>query len=200
MAEVVIFHPVLGVRHGVLDTARRLQAAGHTVHVPDFYGGRTFQGDQAGYDAGLALTEQIGQEKLTQLAWDAVRGLPESLVYLGFSMGARRAQDLAARRPGASGAILLDGGGLDDVRETWPGTVPVELHFCVDDPWLDEGAPEALARAAARAGAPSAVYRYPGDNHLFSDESLPDYDEASARLMWRRVLAFLDTLDSAGRG
>lgn len=199
MAEVVIFHPVLGVRQGVRDAARRLEGAGHVVHVPDLNGGRVFEGDQAGYDAGLALTEHIGSERLSEMAWEAVRDLPKSLVYLGFSMGARRAQELATGRPGAIGAVLLDGGGFDDAREAWPATVPVELHFCVDDPWVDEGAPEALARAAARAGAPSAVYRYPGDNHLFSDASLPDYDAASARLMWKRVLAFLDTIDSAGK-
>jgi hypothetical protein len=34
MAEVVLFHSVLGLRPGVI-AADRLRTAGHTVHTPD---------------------------------------------------------------------------------------------------------------------------------------------------------------------
>jgi dienelactone hydrolase len=36
------------------------------------------------------------------------------------------------------------------------------------------------------------VFLYPGDRHLFSDSSLPDYDESAAALLRQRVLGFLD--------
>lgn len=35
------------------------------------------------------------------------------------------------------------------------------------------------------------LYLYPGDRHLFADETLPDYDEAAAGLLKQRVLRFL---------
>ena len=35
------------------------------------------------------------------------------------------------------------------------------------------------------------LFLYPGDRHLFADSSLPDYDEAAAQLLTRRVLEFL---------
>ncbi|HEY2636820.1 MAG TPA: dienelactone hydrolase family protein [Solirubrobacteraceae bacterium] len=38
------------------------------------------------------------------------------------------------------------------------------------------------------------LFLYPGDRHLFTDSSLPAYDEAAARLVRERVTAFLDGL------
>ena len=35
------------------------------------------------------------------------------------------------------------------------------------------------------------LFLYPGDRHLFADNSLPDYDESAATLLEQRVLAFL---------
>jgi dienelactone hydrolase len=35
---------------------------------------------------------------------------------------------------------------------------------------------------------------YPGDRHLFADNSLPDYDEGAAKLVKERVLGFLDNI------
>jgi dienelactone hydrolase len=39
------------------------------------------------------------------------------------------------------------------------------------------------------------LFLYPGDGHLFADNSLPDYDEHAATLLNRRVLSFLDNVD-----
>jgi len=35
------------------------------------------------------------------------------------------------------------------------------------------------------------LFVYPGNEHLFSDSSLPSYDQAAADLLMRRVLDFL---------
>jgi dienelactone hydrolase len=42
MAEVVLFHSVLGLGPGVKYAADRLRAAGHTVHAPDYFDGEVF--------------------------------------------------------------------------------------------------------------------------------------------------------------
>ena len=49
--------------------------------------------------------------------------------------------------------------------------------------------PEQLAETIEGA----ELFLYPGDRHLFTDDSLPDYDEKAARLLTERVLSFLDT-------
>jgi dienelactone hydrolase len=36
------------------------------------------------------------------------------------------------------------------------------------------------------------LFLYPGDRHLFTDSSLPDYDEDAAAQVKRRSLGFLD--------
>jgi dienelactone hydrolase len=39
------------------------------------------------------------------------------------------------------------------------------------------------------------LFLYPGDRHLFADDSLPDYDEKAAALLTERVLGFLDNIE-----
>jgi dienelactone hydrolase len=39
------------------------------------------------------------------------------------------------------------------------------------------------------------LFLYPGDRHLFTDSSLPDYDESAATLLEQRVLTFLGDVD-----
>ncbi len=43
MAEVVVFHHVHGLTTGMVAFADELRAAGHTVHTPDLFEGRTFE-------------------------------------------------------------------------------------------------------------------------------------------------------------
>ncbi len=191
MAEVVVLHSALGLRPGIAEAVRRLREHGHDVHAPDLYDGHVFDGGVAGYAAGMAYLEAVGWTRVVDRAWEAVERLRGAVVYLGFSMGAGIAQELAINRPGARGAVLVAGGGAYD-DEPWPLGVPVDAHHMVDDAWLDEFAPVRLVRLAARAGACSSVYLYPGDGHLFMDAALPEeYHHEMTELLWRRVMRFL---------
>lgn len=42
MANVVIFHSVLGLRKGIIEAAEMLREKGHNVLTPDLYEGETF--------------------------------------------------------------------------------------------------------------------------------------------------------------
>ena len=48
MAEVVLFHHAQGLTPGVVAFADELRRAGHTVHTPDLFDGRTFGTIEAG--------------------------------------------------------------------------------------------------------------------------------------------------------
>jgi dienelactone hydrolase len=48
-----------------------------------------------------------------------------------------------------------------------------------------------VARGLASAVAGAELYLYPGNGHLFADQSSGDYDPDAARLLLERVLAFL---------
>jgi dienelactone hydrolase len=101
MAEVVLFHHAQGLTSGVVAFADELRQAGHTVHTPDLLDGRTF----GSIEDGLAYAEEIGfPGEILARGARAVEGLPDELVYAGFSLGVLPAQMLAQTRPGARGA------------------------------------------------------------------------------------------------
>ena len=101
MAEVLLFHHAQGQTAGVRAFADELRAAGHTVHTPDLYDGRTF----ATLDEGLAHAKEVGFEAILERGVRTADDLPAELVYAGFSLGEMAAQKLAQTRPGARGGL-----------------------------------------------------------------------------------------------
>jgi dienelactone hydrolase len=195
MAEVVLFHHLQGLTNGVRDFADQLRSGGHTVHTPDLFGGQR----PATIDDGVALTQRIGDEALSERADWAVVGLPEGLVYAGFSFGVVSAQRLAQTRPGTRGALLYEA-CLPITGEwaigPWPDGVPVQIHGMDADPFFAlEGDLDAARELVETVGPELAeLFTYPGDRHLFTDSSLPSYDQDAAALVVQRSLEFLDRL------
>jgi dienelactone hydrolase len=185
VAEVVLFHHAQGLTDGVRELGERLRSAGHEVHLPDLYDGRTFDD----LEAGVAHAESIGMERIAERGARLVDGLPDRLVYLGFSLGVLPAQRLAQTRAGAAGAVLCHSGlPLGVFADAWPDGVPLQLHVMADDPWGDVDEVRDLAGAVPGA----ELHLYPGDAHLFADASLPAHEPAAAALLLERVVAFLD--------
>ena len=196
MSEVVLFHSVLGRRHGVDDAAARLRAAGHDVHTPDLFLGRVFDDYPAAFEHLASIGGPIGVLDRVRAATAAV---PPGVVYAGFSLGCVPAQLLAATEPGAKGALLLHGGmPLEPLGlAAWPAQVPVQAHNGLDDPFREQAELDGFERAARASGAAVEMYDYPVRGHLFSDASLADeYDAAAAALMFERVLDFLRRADA----
>ena len=179
MPEIVLFHHALGLTDDVTAFASTLRDAGHTVHAPDLFHGRTF----AALDEGVAHAETLGFTTLLARGRHATDALPVDLVYIGLSLGVLPAQLLAQTRPGAQGAVLAHscippqefGGG-------WPAGVPLQIHMTEDDPLsLPPNGDLAAARAFAADGA--ELFLYPGAGHLFDAETTAVFTE--------RVLGFL---------
>src|ERR1700747_1414532 len=103
MAEVLLFHHALGQTEGFFDFAEQLRAAGHTVHTPDLFDGRTF----ATLDEGVAYAEEIGFGSIIETGEEIAAALRAEVVYAGFSLGVLPAQKLAQTRKGARGAVLM---------------------------------------------------------------------------------------------
>ena len=122
MAEVVLFHHAQGLTPGVVAFADELRRAGHTVHTPDLYDGRTFTTLQG----GLAHAEEIGFGEVIERGVRAVEGKPAELVYAGFSLGVVSAQKLVQTRAGARGALLFYSCvPVSEFGSRWPNGVPV---------------------------------------------------------------------------
>ena len=191
MADVVLFHHAQGLTTGVVAFADELRRAGHTVHTPDLFDGRTF----GSIEEGMGYAAEIGFPwQVIERGTRAVEGLPAGLVYAGFSLGVLPAQNLAQTRPGARGALLFY--SCVPVREfgpAWPAGVPVQVHGMDADPiFIGEGDVDA-ARELVGEAKDGELFLYPGDQHYFADSSLPSYDAAATSLLIQRVLAFLAT-------
>lgn len=190
MATILLFHHALGQTPGFHAFAEELRHAGHTVHTPDLFDGKTF----ASIEEGLAHVEQGGGfDEIIRRGVASAEGLPPDLVYAGFSLGVVPAQKLAQTRPGARGAIF----GYSCVPPAmfgapWPTGVPVEMHFKEEDKWAEEDLP--AARELARDVPGAVLYLYPGSGHYFADPGSGDYDPAAAKLFMARTLAFLERI------
>src|SRR5829696_7168400 len=176
MAEVVLFHHAQGLTPGVAAFADELRRAGHTVHTPDLFEGRTFDT----IADGMGYVREIGFGEVMERGVRAVDGLPAELVYAGFSLGVLPSQRLAQTRAGARGALLFYSCvPVSEFGSTWPDGVPVQVHAMDADPYFVDEAKDA------------ELFLYPGDQHYFADSSLPSYDADAAALLTRRVLDFL---------
>jgi dienelactone hydrolase len=189
MAEVVLFHHAQGLTPGIVAFADDLRRAGHTVHTPDLFDGRTF----GSIEAGMGYAAEIGfpHEVLARGA-RAVDGLPAGLVYAGFSLGVLPAQKLAQTRPGARGALLCYSCvPVSEFGAAWPEGVPVQVHGMDADPiFVGEGDIDAACELIGQA-KDGELFLYPGDQHYFADSSLPSYDADATALLTQRVLSFL---------
>lgn len=189
MVDVILFHHAQGLTPGVHAFAEQLRAGGHRVTVPDLYEGRTF----TDLTEGVGHAEKVGFDTIIERGRTAAEGMSDDVVYAGFSLGVMPAQMLAQTRPGARGALLLHSSvPLAEFGGQWPRTVPLQIHTMEDDDWGDVD----VARDLATTIDGAELFLYPGDRHLFTDASLPDYDEGAATLLMPRVLRFLDEVGS----
>jgi len=193
MAEVVLFHHIQGLTEGVRAFAERLRAGGHTVHTPDLFEGAL----PGSIEEGAELSREIGDQVLTERAERALDALPDALVYAGSSAGVMSAQRFAQTRAGARGALLYEA-CVPVTGEwafgPWPAGVPVQVHGMDDDPFFArEGDIDAARELVGTAGPDVAeLFVYRGDQHLFTDSSLPSYDAQATELAVQRSLQLLE--------
>ena len=188
MAELIVFHHAQGLTGGVHAFADDLRAAGHTVHLPDLYEGRTF----GTLEEGMAHAGEVGFETVIGRGVAAAEPLPSEVVYAGLSLGALPAQLLAQTRAGARGALLIHSCVPPSEFGAWPEAVPVQIHLMDgDEHVLPPNEDLAAARELDATVERAELFLYSGDRHLFTDRGLPAYDEAAAALVLERALAFL---------
>ena len=188
--DIMLFHSAQGLRPAVQAAADRLRAAGHEVHVPDLYDGRTTET----VEEGMKIKEEIGSDELLRRAVAAAAPYSQrGLLYAGFSLGGSLAQNLALADEKARGLLLFhgtsdiaDGASVDDL--------PVQLHVAEPDPFEPDDWLNAWYLRMRRAGADVEVFRYRGAGHLYTDSDLPDYDAEAAEQTWRVALGFIESL------
>ena len=191
MAQILLLHHIQGLTDGVRIFADSLRAAGHTVSLPDLFDGHTFES----IEDGFAWVRSQGFDKVRSRGLQAADAMAGPTVYAGLSFGVSMAQRLAQTRSEAAGALLLHSCmPVSEYSETWPAGVPVQIHGMTGDEFFDEDLP--AARALVETAGDAELFEYEGSAHLFTDASLPDYDEAATALVIERALSLLERVES----
>lgn len=190
MAEILLLHHIQGLTPGVVALADAFRTAGHTVHTPDLFEGRTFDS----IDAGAEYAGSVGFDEVRARGVAAADGLPDGLVVAGISLGVMPAQQLAQNRPGVRAALFYEAFAPPEAFGAWPEGVRAQIHGMDEDPFFAvEGDLEA-AEEFVRGRPGAELFVYPGATHLFVDSSLPSHDADATRLVVERSLALLERL------
>ncbi len=195
MSEILLYHHVQGLTEGVRSFADGLRQAGHTVHTPDLFDGRTFET----LEDGMGFAREAGFGALAERGVAAADDISPDVVYAGFSFGVMMAQQLAQTRDGARGALLMYSClPVSEFGAAWPAGVPVQVHGKEADEFFLEDVD--AARALVESSDQAELFLYPGEEHLFADSSLQAFDPAAAALLTERVLAFLERIPADETG
>lgn len=147
-------------------------------------------------EEGKALQRQLDRGQMTEDFIAAARYLqshPEcngKIGVVGFCFGGSMANTLAVKLPNLIAAVPFYG-GQPDAAEVANIRASLLLHFAELDQRINKGWPNYEA-ALKKAGTDYTSYMYKSVNHAFHNDTTPRYDEAAARLAWRRSIDFFN--------
>jgi carboxymethylenebutenolidase len=110
---------------------------------------------------------------------------------VGFCFGGGIANMLAVRMGADLAAAVPFYGGQPPVEDVPKIKAPLLIHYAEQDDRINAGWP-AFEEALKANKAPYAAHFYPGTNHGFHNDTTPRYDEAAAKLAWKRTLDFFN--------
>ncbi|HEY3697686.1 MAG TPA: dienelactone hydrolase family protein [Spongiibacteraceae bacterium] len=194
LPTVLVVHENRGLNPHIADIARRLALDNFIAFAPDALfplGG--YPGDE---DKARELFPKLDQEKTREdfLAAAAyLKTLPEGngkVGVTGFCYGGGVTNFLATRIPDLAAAVPFYGQqpSADDVPKI---KAPLLIHYAGEDERINAGWP-AYEAALKAANVKYQAYVYPGVQHGFNNDTTPRYDEAAAKLAWRRTVDFFN--------
>jgi dienelactone hydrolase len=186
MANVVLFHSILGLRPVEREIASAFESDGHRVILPDLFDGQTCDD----YDSALAMKKKIGNDAIYERAKAALDNAPDDAVLSGVSFGADLIGAFWGGRPMMPGALLF--AGITSWMSPRRVGFPVLAHIARPDPFDDEKYFDDWIGEAGDVNL--VVHRYDGVGHYFLDPALSDYGADAAKLCLDRSRSFLRAL------
>jgi carboxymethylenebutenolidase len=189
---VVVIHENRGLNPYIEDVGRRLALEDFIAFVPDALA--PVGGYPRDEDQGRALYAKLDPDKVNEdffAAGPFLKARPECTGrygVVGFCSGGSVANLFATRVPEVS-AVVAFYGAQPPAAETARIKAPLLLHYGEKDAGVNAGWP-AWEAALKANGVKYQMYKYPGAQHAFHNETTPRYDEAAAKLAWSRTIAF----------
>jgi carboxymethylenebutenolidase len=194
LPSVLVVHENRGLNPHIKDIARRLALDNFMAFAPDALtplGGYT--GDE---DSARALFGKLEQPKTREdfvAAYNYLKNRPDStgrVGVVGFCYGGGIAHMLATRLPDLAAAVPFYG-NTPAPEEAAKVKAPLLIHFAANDERINAAWP-AYEAALKTTKASYEAYTYPGTNHGFNNDTTPRYDEAAAKLAWKRTIDFFN--------
>jgi carboxymethylenebutenolidase len=191
---ILVVHENRGLNPHIEDIARRLALEKFVVLAPDALaplGG--YPGDE---DKARALFPQLDQAKTREdfiAAADYLKKRPEctgKIGAVGFCYGGGIVNMLATRLPDLGAAVPFYG-SQPSAEDAARIKSPLLIHYAENDDRINAGWP-AYEAALKANNVPHTMYKYPGTQHGFNNDTTPRYDEAAAKLAWQRTLEFFN--------
>ena len=190
---VVVIQEIFGVNHHIRAVCDRLAAEGYTAEAPAL-----FDRQQPNFECGYSPNEIADARKfVANPDWGAMMRDAQAAIddlkkdgpvaIIGFCMGGTIAFLAAARLEGLSAAIGYYGGQIAKNADAKP-KVPTQLHFGEKDASIPMSDVEMIKQ---KRGADCEIYTYPDAQHGFNCDERGSYNEAAAKVAWRRSIAFL---------
>jgi carboxymethylenebutenolidase len=192
---VLVVHENRGLNPYIEDVARRLAAEKFIAFAPD---GLTSVGGYPGDDEkGGELFRKVDREKMTQdfvasALW--LKKRPDCtgrIGVVGFCFGGGIANTLAVRLGSDLSAAVPFYGGQPSAEDTAKIKAPLLIHYAGLDTRVDAGWP-AYESALKANGVSYQEFTYENANHGFHNDTTPRYDEAAAKLAWKRTIDFFN--------
>jgi len=194
LPTVLVVHENRGLNPHIEDIARRVALDNFIAFAPDALfplGG--YPGDE---DKARELFGKLDQAKTREdfvAAEDYLKHLPEGngkVGVVGFCYGGGIANFLATRVPDLAAAVPFYG-AQPSAEDAAKIKAPLMLQYAGKDERINAGWP-AYEQALKAAGVRYQVYIYPDVEHGFNNDTTPRYDEAAAKLAWKRTIEFFN--------
>lgn len=192
LPAVLVVHENRGLNPHIEDIARRLALDGFIAFAPDALfplGG--YPGDE---DQARALFGKLDQTKTRAdfvAAAQLLKTLPNTngkVGVVGFCYGGGIANYLPTVIPDIAAAVPFYG-SQPPAAEAAKIKTPLLIHDAEKDERIRAGWP-AYEAALKAAGVKYQYFVYPGTEHGFNNDTTPRYDEAAAKLAWKRTVDF----------
>lgn len=190
---VLVIHENRGLNPYIEDVARRLGTEGYLAFAPD---GLTSVGGYPGDDEkGGALFRTVDRQKMAEDFVAAAKWLkahPDctgKIGAVGFCFGGGVVNMLAVKLGADLAAGVPFYGSQPSAEDAAKIKTPLMLQYAGLDTRINAGWP-AYEEALKANKVKYEAFIYEGVNHGFHNDTTPRYDEAAAKLAWKRTLEF----------
>jgi carboxymethylenebutenolidase len=191
---ILVVHENRGLNPHIEDIARRLALDNFMAFAPDALtplGGYPGDEDKARGLFGTLDAAKTREDFVT--AANYLKSRPDctgKIGAVGFCWGGGIVNMLATRLPDLGAAVPFYGNQppAEDVAKI---KAPLLIQYAETDDRINAGWP-AFETALKAANVKYTMYKYPGTQHGFNNDTTPRYDEAAAKLAWQRTVEFFN--------